>query len=208
MHSGDGPPNGPQPADGVDGERRAGDGAREPGLVAQWVRARARRGRRRRARGIVRKIDTWSVFRVSVLFYVALYCILLVAGAILWAAATATGLRDNVESFIADLIASGKFEFVGGELFRASAIGGAILVVLGAGANVLMAVLYNLISEVVGGISVVVEELPTRSRSTRPAPVPEVLPPPPAAILVPEAELKQPRRSPQRTASVARQTPS
>ena len=159
---------------------------------------------------MVRKIDTWSVFRVSVLFYLALYCILLVAGAILWAAATATGLRDNVESFIADLIASGKFEFVGSELFRASAIGGAILVVLGAGANVLLAVLYNLIREVVGAISLVVEELPIRSRLAQPAPAPaaEETPTAPPPLIVPEAELKRPRRSPERTPSVVRQTPS
>ena len=163
--------------------------------------------RRRRARGVIRKIDTWSVFRVSVLFYFALYCVLLVAGVILWAAASATGLRENVESFIADLIASGKFQFVGGELFRASAIGGAVLVVLGAGANVLLAVLYNLISEVVGGVSLVVEEVVPRAAPAEPAPAVEVKPAPPK-ILVPEAELKQPRRSPERTPTVVRHTPS
>jgi Transmembrane domain of unknown function (DUF3566) len=164
--------------------------------------------RRRRARGVIRKLDTLSVFRVSVLFYFALYCVLLVAGVILWAVASATGLRGNVESFIADLIASGKFEFVGSELFRASVFGGAVLVVLGAGANVLLAVLYNLISEVVGGISLVVEELPTRrAAQSDAAPVADAKPAPPK-ILVPEAELKQPRRSPERTPTVARQTPS
>ena len=155
----------------------------------------------------MRKIDTWSVFRVSVLFYFALYLVLLVAGAILWAAATATGLRENVESFIADLIASGKFEFVGAELFRAAAIGGVILVVLGAAANLLLAVLYNLISEVVGGISMVVEEVPSRAAAVEAAPAVEATPAPPT-ILVPEAELKQPRRSPERTPTVVRQTPS
>jgi hypothetical protein len=148
------------------------------------------------------------VFRVSVLFYFALYCVLLVAGVILWAAASATGLRENVEGFIADLIASGKFQFVGEELFRAAAIGGVILVVLGAAANVLLAVLYNLISEVVGGVSLVVEEIVPREAPAEPAPAPVAEAKPPRAILVPEAELKQPRRSPERTPSVVRQTPS
>ena len=142
------------------------------------------------------------------LFYFALYCVLLVAGVILWAVATATGLRENVESFIADLIASGRFEFVGGELFRAAAIGGVVLVVLGAAANVLLAVLYNLISEVVGGVSLVVEEIAPRGARAEPAPAPAAEAKPPRAILVPEAELKQPRRSPERTPSVVRQTPS
>ncbi len=147
------------------------------------------------------------MFRVSVLFYFALYCVLLVAGVILWAAASATGLRGNVESFIADLIASGKFQFVGSELFRAAAIGGVVLVVLGSAANVLLAVLYNLISEVVGGIKFVVEEIPSRSAPAEPAPVPDPATAP-ATVLVPAAELKQPRRSPERTPTVVRHTPS
>jgi hypothetical protein len=143
-----------------------------------------------------------------VLFYFALYCVLLVAGVILWAAASATGLRENVESFIADLIASGKFQFVGGELFRAAAIGGVVLVVLGSAANVLLAVLYNLISEVVGGISLVVEEIAPRAAPAEPVPALESKPASAPTILVPEAELKQPRRSPERTPTVVRQTPS
>jgi hypothetical protein len=49
-------------------------------------------------------------------------------------------------------------------------VGGLVLVVMGTGANVLLAVLYNLISDVVGGIIVVFEERPTRRRSRSPAP--------------------------------------
>ncbi len=101
-------------------------------------------------------------------FYAAVYCILLVAAVLLWMAATATGLRDNIEKVIADLIASGKFHFVGWELFRAGAVGGAMLVVLGTATNVLLVVLYNLISDLVGGVSIVVEERPSRAGRKRP----------------------------------------
>ncbi len=138
-------------------------------------------------------------------FYAAIYCILLVAAVLLWMAATATGLRDNIEKVIADLIASGKFHFVGWELFRAGAVGGAMLVVLGTTANVLLAVLYNLISDLVGGVSIEVEERPVsragrKRRSARPpraaeepraaeAPVPVRAP----KILVPEVERRHAR---------------
>ncbi len=162
---------------------------------------------------MVRKIQVGSVFKVSVVFYAAVYCILLVAAVLLWLAATATGLRDNVEKVIADLIASGKFHFVGWELFRAGAVGGAMLVVLGTTANVLLAVLYNLISDLVGGMSIVVEERSVprarRERAPRPArrPVaaqrprapeePRVaeapVPAPAPRILVPEVERRQAR---------------
>jgi hypothetical protein len=55
-------------------------------------------------------------------------------------------------------------------VIRASVLGGALLVMLGCGANVLLAVLYNLISDVVGGIIVVFEERPTLRRSGKPRP--------------------------------------
>ena len=127
-----------------------------------WRARRQAARRRRRTRGVLRRVDPWSVFRVSLIFYVAMYCVLVVAGVLLWRAATFTGFRGNVESFIAGLTESGEFRFVGDELFRASIICGAVLAVMGTGANVVFAVLYNLISDVVGGVVVVVEEKPSR----------------------------------------------
>ena len=111
----------------------------------------------RRSRRIIRRVDPWTVLKFSALFYVSLYVILLVAGATLWLAATVSGVRENIESFVDDLGFTG-FRFVGSEVLQASAIGGAVMVLVGAGVNVLLAVLYNLISDVTGGISVTVEE--------------------------------------------------
>jgi predicted lipid-binding transport protein (Tim44 family) len=103
-----------------------------------------------------------------VLLFATLYLVFLVAGLVLWAAATATGLRENIEKFIGDLIASDDFKILGPTMMRASVVGGLVLVVLGTGANVLFAVLYNLISDVIGGITVVFEERPTRRRTRMP----------------------------------------
>ena len=107
--------------------------------------------------------------KFSVLLLATLYLVILVAGLVLWAAATATGLRENIEKFIGDLIASDDFRILGPTMLRASIVGGAVLVVLGTGANVLLAVLYNLISDVIGGITVLFEERPTRRRLRAPA---------------------------------------
>jgi hypothetical protein len=123
----------------------------------------------RRVRLVVRRVEPWTVLKFSVLLFATLYLVILVAGLVLWAAATATGVRGNVEKFIGDLIASDHFHLLGATVVRASVLGGAVLVVLGTGANVLFAVLYNLISDVVGGIIVVFEERPTRGRPTRPS---------------------------------------
>jgi hypothetical protein len=144
----------------------------------------------RRVRLVVRRVEPWTVLKFSVLLFATLYLVFLVAGLVLWAAATATGLRDNIEKFIGELIASNDFQILGPTMFRASVLGGMVLVVMGTGANVLMAVLYNLISDVIGGIAVVFEERPTRRRSR--APVSSDAPPPP---LQPS---RPPRRRPPR----------
>jgi hypothetical protein len=183
----------------------AGDGAgeehqngRAPGAPSPRQASKADTSRSR-TRRVVRRLDPWSVFKVSVIFYVAVYGILLVAAVLLWLAATATGLRDNVEQVIADLIASGKFHFVGSELLRAGAVGGAMLVVFGTAANVMLAVLYNLISDLVGGLSIVVEDRPVRAARTKkparragPEPAPRPVPAP-TKILIPEVERSQVR---------------
>ncbi len=122
----------------------------------------------RRVRLVVRRIEPWTVLKFSVLLFATLYLVILVAGLVLWAAATATGLRENIEKFIGDLIASDDFRILGPTMLRASIVGGLVLVVMGTGANVLLAVLYNLISDVIGGIAVVFEERPTRRRLRTP----------------------------------------
>ena len=107
-------------------------------------------------------MEPWTVLKFSVLLFATLYLVFLVAGLVLWTAATATGLRENIEKFIGDLIASDDFKILGPTMLRASILGGLVLVVMGTGASVLFTVLYNLISDVIGGITVVFEERPSR----------------------------------------------
>lgn len=114
-------------------------------------------------RRVVRRVDPWSVLRFSLLFYGCMLLVGMVAGVLLWAAALTTGVIDNVERFIKELFALETFAFNGLLLLESTVIGGLVLVLLGTGANVLMAVLYNLTSDVVGGIEVtVLEEEPAR----------------------------------------------
>jgi hypothetical protein len=123
----------------------------------------------RRSRLIIRRVDPWTVLKFSVLLYLSTYFVVLVAGIVLWGVATATGVRGNIESFVSELIASERFEFKADQILRSSIFGGAVLVVVGAFFNVLLAVLFNLISDVVGGIGISVEERPPRVRKKRAA---------------------------------------
>lgn len=121
----------------------------------------------RRSRLVIRRVDPWTILKFSGLLYFSMYFVLVVAGIVLWLAATASGVRGNIESFIGELIASDNFQFKSGQVLRASVFGGAILVVVGSLANVLMAVLFNLISDIAGGIGISVEERQPRVRRRR-----------------------------------------
>jgi hypothetical protein len=129
-----------------------------------------RRPRVRKVTRIVRRVDAWGIFKISLIFYVILYIILLVAGVLLWNLANTTGTVANVEGFIRDLFGLKTFEFDGEKLFRASWVLGAVLVVAGTGLNVTLAILFNLISDLVGGVRVTVleEEVVLRQRPVLP----------------------------------------
>jgi len=117
----------------------------------------------RRVRRVIRRVDSWTVLRFSMLFYLSFLLVSLVAGLMLWLAASVTGVIDNLEQFVQELFALESFRISGGLLLRSCLVGGLIMVLLGTGANVLMTVIYNLTSDVVGGIEVtVLEEEPTR----------------------------------------------
>ena len=63
------------------------------------------------------------------------------------------------------------FTFNPDQIFRASALGGLVMVVAGSGFTVLMAVLFNLISDLIGGVRMtVVEEETARPRPKRTRP--------------------------------------
>ena len=112
----------------------------------------------RRVRRVVRQVDTWTVLRVSILFYLSMLVVVLVAGVLLWGVASAAGVIHNFEKFIKDLFSLDSFHFAGAAVLEATAIGGLVLVMVGTGCNVLIAVIYNLISDVVGGVEVTVLE--------------------------------------------------
>ena len=113
---------------------------------------------------IIRRVEPWSVARVAFTFSLALWLILVVASVILWRVATAVGAVSHVESFLAQLLADQSFTIDGGQLLRAAAISGVVLVIAGTGFTVLLALLFNLISELTGGLRLSVIEVETARR--------------------------------------------
>ncbi len=147
------------------------------------VRVRmARRPRVRKVNRIVRRVDAWSVFKIALVFWAVTLVIFLVAGLLLWNLAESTGTLTNIEGFIKELFGLEAFEFDGSKVFRASWMIGAVLVVAMTAMTVTMAVLFNLISDLFGGVRVTVleEEVVLRRAPTAVA-APASQPPPDGA---------------------------
>ena len=112
----------------------------------------------RRVRRVIRRIDAWTVLKVSLCFYFCVVLVLLVAGVALWNVASTFNVITNIEKFIRSLFDLQTFTLRPWVILEYSALGGLVLVVLGTGINVLLTVLYNLISDVFGGVQVFVLE--------------------------------------------------
>ncbi len=123
-------------------------GQRPPGKVRVVRDTRNRR--------LVRRVDVWSVFKVSVTFYVCILVVLLVAGTVLWNVASAFGVIKTIDKLVRSLFALTSFQIHPLAALAWGAAVGAVLCMLGVLVNVIAAVLYNLISDVIGGVQVVI----------------------------------------------------
>jgi hypothetical protein len=138
-----------------------------PSSTSAGLRAPGRRPRVRRVTRVVRHIDPWSTFKLALVFSLVGYLVCLTSGVLLWRVADSTGTLDNVERWFTQF-GWQTFEFDGGEIFHNAWVIGLFLAVGLTGAAVLMATLFNLVSDVVGGIRVTVleEEVVERTASS------------------------------------------
>ena len=120
----------------------------------------------RRVHRIVRRIDLWSVLKLATVLYTCLYLAVLATLALVWNIAYSSGQIDKVQSFLAD-VGLENYRFYGDQMFRASAAIGAVVVLAGIIITVLTAALVNVVSEMTGGIRLVVieEDPPPRRRA-------------------------------------------
>ena len=118
-------------------------------------RRRTRRGRR--VKRVVRRIDLWSVLKLSLVVYSCLYVAVLATLAAVWGILYQSGNIDKLQSFLGD-VGLENFTFYGNQMFRACAAIGAVGVLAGTVATVLATALVNIISEMTGGIRLIVIE--------------------------------------------------
>jgi hypothetical protein len=115
----------------------------------------------RRTKVVVRRVDAWSVLKFSLLFYFCMMLIFLFALLILYWILGVIGVLDSAAELLHTAgfgPVKGEFEFHGFWIFSRLFLIGVIGVVVWSLVNMFVAVLYNLISDVLGGIEVTLAE--------------------------------------------------
>jgi hypothetical protein len=152
----------------------------------------------RRVRRVIRKFDPWTVLKVSIVFYAVMAVAIVLGLVILWAVVNNAGIPQAIEDFgkkitlleaDADLFADGE------RYLRVAVFLGVVWTVLLTGFTTLAAVMYNLISDIVGGIEIVVlEETLNPSQAVQssvriPRSWQTATPPPPSALPADQVDL-------------------
>jgi hypothetical protein len=126
-------------------------------IPPEIARGRPRR-RPRQTRVVLRKVGPWSVFKFSLIFYLCVMTVILLALAMLYGILGAMGALEHVTEFARNLFADKTFSIHGGWIFARLTVLGLFMVVIWSLINVFIAFLYNLISDVIGGIDVTLSE--------------------------------------------------
>jgi hypothetical protein len=119
---------------------------------------RFRKPRPRQAKVVIRKVGPWTVLKLSFLFYLCVMVVVMGALVILYGVLEAIGALESVTELIRDLFADQTFEIHGDWLFSRGLVIGFAMVVLWSLINLFVAFLYNLLSDIVGGVEVTLSE--------------------------------------------------
>jgi hypothetical protein len=186
-----------------------------------------------RVRRVIRKIDPWTVLKVSLVFNAIMALVTVLGLVVFWSVFVNAGIPDRINNLALTIGIENGITFSGAVYFRIAVLLAVVGTILMTGLFTLGAVIYNLISDLVGGVEfVVLEETGAAARSSRrvklpitvapvderkgkgsavrplPKVAPLVVPVPPAdgePTRVPDAPTA-PRRTPQATGEATRQT--
>ncbi len=123
----------------------------------------------RRTRVEIRRVGPISVLKFSLIFYFCVFLVIYLALAIIWAILSASGVIDSLEQLLGTIFPSNAglsptgqvstrqappIEIDSGTFFTWLFLAGCVGVAVWSFINVFVAVMYNLISDIVGGVEV------------------------------------------------------
>ena len=109
----------------------------------------------------IRRIDPWSALKVSGLLSVALFFVWMIAVAFLYLVLGAIGVWSKLNSNVGDLLSSGGGGDIvsAGSIFGGAALVGLVNIVLLTALATAGAYIYNLSTDIVGGVEVTLADL-------------------------------------------------
>lgn len=114
-------------------------------------------GSTRTVRQRVKRVETGTVLLFSFLAYLGLFVVFQVATLVIYLIAEAAGVIHGLQH-AAVAVGFQPLHHLGATVFEISFFGGLVMVVICTIMNVVLAVVYNLVSDIVGGVSLIVEE--------------------------------------------------
>jgi hypothetical protein len=152
------------PAAAASGDGRPADRTSERTTARTTARGSARGGRGpRRARLQLRHIDTWSALKISLVLSIALFFIWMVAVGILYMVLNALGVFQTLNDLFGQVGSVSGSKASGdvitpGVVFGGAAVIGAINIVLMTALCTVGTFIYNLCSDLVGGLEITLSE--------------------------------------------------
>jgi hypothetical protein len=120
---------------------------------------RRQRFEARKVRRLIRHVDPWSVLKLSLLLALCMWVIGMIAAVIVWSVAHNTGALASLEKFINENLQLEDWTLDGEVLFRQFGLISLLCALGFAAATVVASLVFNLISDIIGGVWVsVIEE--------------------------------------------------
>lgn len=126
------------------------------------VRQREARQSPRKAQVVLRRVSPFSVLKFSLLFYALLMVVFMFALLIIYWILGVVGVLDALSRLLSNLGFGGRagFKVDGGWVFTRVFVVGVVGVGVWSLVNTVVAVIYNLVSDVIGGIKITLAERP------------------------------------------------
>ena len=120
---------------------------------------RRQRFEARKVRRLIRHIDPWSMLKLSLLLGLCMWLILMIASVIMWTVARNAGTIASIENFVNSSLSLQDWRLDGDFIFRQFGLITLLLALGFAAATVIASLVFNLVSDIIGGVWVsVIEE--------------------------------------------------
>lgn len=104
----------------------------------------------------IRRLDPWTILKLSVVFYTCLLLLFMLVLTLFWAFINQIGAVDTVLTFLAE--ARFEVEVNAGHLARGIFLLGLLGMVVGSGVNIFFCFLYNLVADLTGGLRLTLDD--------------------------------------------------